>query len=354
MQNGIQELLKPKNIAIEALGENRAKIVIEPLDRGFGHTLGNALRRVLLSSMPGAAVVEARIENILHEYTSIQGVLEDVPDLLLNLRGLAVRVHSDEEILLPLRKKGPGEVTAGDIEIRHDVEIINPKHVLAHLSQDVEFAAELKVECGRGYRSAYNEVEEGDGRQIGQLRLDAWFSPIRRVAYNVQSTRVERRTDLDKLILDIETNGTVRPGDAIRQAARLLIEQFAVFADLESPLSRDTVVDESATAELAPLLLAPVEQLALTVRSTNCLKQENIYYVGDLVQRTEKELLLTPKFGKKSLVEIKEKLASHNLELGQKLENWPPPGLQSPAEETQDESEEPGSLVDLGNPKGLS
>ncbi len=332
MESVVQELLKPKHINIEALGDFRAKIVIEPLDRGFGHTLGNALRRVLLSSMPGAAVVEARVENVLHEYTTVRGVLEDVPDLLLNLRGVAVRVFSGDEILLPLRKKGPGAVTAGDIEIRHDVEIINPGHVIAHLTQDVEFAAELKVESGRGYRPVQNEVEEEEeaGQQIGQLRLDAWFSPIRRVTYDVQSTRVEQRTDLDKLILDIETNGTIQPGDALGEAARLLIDQFSTFVNMDSVAGREAV-SSADSAALAPILIESVEQLQLTVRSTNCLKQENIYYVGDLVQRTESELLRTPNFGKKSLIEIKESLARHGLELGQQIEDWPPPDLQAAA-----------------------
>ncbi|MCH9675360.1 MAG: DNA-directed RNA polymerase subunit alpha [Gammaproteobacteria bacterium] len=328
MQANAPQLLKPKLVDVRNLSRpNTSRITIEPLDRGFGHTLGNALRRVLLSSMPGWAVVEVEIEGVLHEYTTVEGVQEDVTDILLNLKGLAIRTNSKNEATLTIHKKGPGVVLASDIQHDHDVEIVNPDHVIAHLSKEGELKIEMLVLLGRGYQpaSAVTEDTEMD-RQPGKLVLDASFSPVRRVTYAVESARVEQRTDLDKLVVEIETNGTIEPEFAIRVATTLLQEQLSVFSDLppdgerpqKAPAQQDT---------FDPILLRPVDDLELTVRSANCLKAESIYYVGDLIQKTEVELLKTPNLGKKSLTEIKDVLASRGLSLGMRLEDWPPPGL---------------------------
>jgi DNA-directed RNA polymerase subunit alpha len=307
------------------VGANTAKITIEPLDRGFGHTLGNALRRVLLSSIPGAAITEVEIDGVLHEYTTVEGVQEDVTDILLNLKGLAIRMHAREESTITINKKGPCTVYASDIVLDHDVEIVNPDHVVAHLSKQGELNMSMKVEMGRGYQPATVRANEEEGdRPIGKLVLDASFSPVRRVAYIVESARVEQRTDLDKLVVEIETNGTLDSEDAVRQSAKLLRDQLAVFVDLSGS---DPDLAVPAPTEVDPILLRPVDDLELTVRSANCLKAESIYYVGDLIQRTEVELLKTPNLGKKSLTEIKDVLASNGLALGMRLENWPPPGL---------------------------
>ena len=328
-QEVISEFLRPRGVKIQPLGANRAKITVEPFERGFGHTLGNALRRVLLSSMPGAAIVEAEIEGVLHEYTSIQGIQEDVVDILLNLKKIAIRIHNRNEVELSLSKTGPGPATAGDIVCDHDIEIVNPSLVIANLTDTGEIRVFLKVVKGRGYQPAVNQATfEEPTRPIGKLQLDASFSPVRRVTYNVESARVEQRTDLDKLIIDIETNGTIDPEEAIRHAGGILKNQLEVFVDLQG---EDDIghVDE---VQVDAILLRPVDELELTVRSANCLKSEDINYIGDLVQRTEVELLRTPNLGRKSLTEIKEVLDSHNLELGTRLENWPPVTLQKEQE----------------------
>ncbi len=326
MQSNVTDLLKPRVVDVKQLTGNSAKITIEPLDRGFGHTLGNALRRVLLSSMSGCAVTEVEIDGVLHEYTTIEGVQEDVTEILLNLKGLAIRMHAKDEATLSLSKKGPGEVLANDIVLDHDVELLNPEHLLAHLTKAGVLTMTVKVERGRGYQPSVSRVIEEEGeRPIGKLLLDASFSPIRRVAYVVDSARVEQRTNLDKLIMEIETNGTVDPEDAIRQAAAVLQDQLSVFVALSG--EKEPREAEKPEAEIDPILLRPVDDLELTVRSANCLKAEGIYYVGDLIQRTEVELLKTPNLGKKSLTEIKDVLASRGLSLGMRLENWPPPGL---------------------------
>ena len=317
-------LLKPRIIDVQSVSPVEAKVVMEPFERGFGHTLGNALRRILLSSMPGYAPTEVSIDGVLHEYSTIDGVQEDVVDILLNLKGIVFKLHNREVVTLKLSKEGEGVIRAGDIELPHDVEIINPEHVIAHLSTAGKLAMEIKVEKGRGYVPG-NVRNLGDAKTIGQLVLDASFSPVRRVAYSVENARVEQRTDLDKLIVDIETNGVVEPEEAIRYAARVLIEQLSVFADLEGSAR---VAEASKPAQVDPVLLRPVDDLELTVRSANCLKAENIYYIGDLIQRTENELLKTPNLGRKSLNEIKEVLAARGLTLGMKLENWPPAGLE--------------------------
>ena len=317
-------LLKPRIIDVQSLSPVHAKVVMEPFERGYGHTLGNALRRILLSSMPGYAATEVSIDGVLHEYSTIDGVQEDVVDILLNLKGVVFKLHNREEAVLQLSKEGEGVVRAGDIVVSHDVEIINPEHVIAHLSSGGKLSLELKVERNRGYIPG-NLRQLADGsKSIGKLVLDASFSPVRRVSYFVESARVEQRTDLDKLIMEIETNGVIEPEESIRMSARILMEQLSVFADLEGT---DMPVEHQKTVQVDPLLLRPVDDLELTVRSANCLKAESIYYIGDLIQRTENELLKTPNLGRKSLNEIKEVLAARGLTLGMKLENWPPAGL---------------------------
>jgi len=325
MQASVGEFLKPRVVKVTPTNPKQAKVVIEPFERGFGHTLGNALRRVLLSSMPGAAITEAEIDGVLHEYTSIEGVQEDVVDILLNLKQVAIRLNAREETQLRLHKKGPGPVTAGDIQLDHDVEVLNSDLVIANLTKAGELNMTLKVERGRGYRPAVQRAnfEESSG-PIGRLQLDASFSPIRRVTYTVESARVEQRTNLDKLILDIETNGTIDAEEAIRRAGAILKDQLSVFVDLQG---QDEGAAKAAEQQFDPILLRPVDELELTVRSANCLKAENIHYIGDLVQRNEVELLRTQNLGKKSLTEIKEVLESHGLWLGMRLDNWPPVSL---------------------------
>ena len=321
-------LLKPKAINVEPLGGHRAKVTLEPFERGYGHTLGNALRRVLLSSMVGYAPTEVTIAGVLHEYSTVDGVAEDVVNIMLNLKGVVFRLHNRDEVTLVLRKEGEGPVTAGDIQTPHDVEIINPEHVIAHLSQGGKLDMQIKVEKGRGYVPG-NLRRFGDEptKSIGRIVLDASFSPVKRVSYAVENARVEQRTDLDKLVMEIETNGAISPEEAIRASAKILVEQLAVFAQLEG--SEIAAFDQPAQrqTQFDPILLRPVDELELTVRSANCLKAENIYYIGDLIQRTETELLKTPNLGRKSLNEIKEVLASRGLTLGARLENWPPQGL---------------------------
>ena len=320
-------LLKPRIIDVQTLSPVHARVVMEPFERGYGHTLGNALRRILLSSMPGAAPTEVNIEGVLHEYSTLDGVREDVVDLMLNLKGVVLKLHGRGEAVLTLNKSGEGVVTAGDIEVGHDIEIINPDHVIAHVAPGGKLEMQIKVESGLGYVPANTRPSDGETKGIGRIVIDASFSPVRRVAYTVESARVEQRTDLDKLIIDIETNGAIEPEEAIRYAARVLMEQLSVFADLEgTPIA----VETPRPSQVDPILLRPVDDLELTVRSANCLKAENIYYIGDLIQRTETELLKTPNLGRKSLNEIKEVLASRGLTLGMRLENWPPAGLERP------------------------
>ena len=323
-------LLKPKTINVEQVGPNRAEVTLEPFERGYGHTLGNALRRVLLSSMPGYAATEVTIAGVLHEYSSIDGVQEDVVNILLNLKGVVFKLQNRDEVTLSLRKEGEGVVTAADIQTPHDVEIINPGHVIANLSVGGKLDMQIKVEKGRGYVPG-NVRRFGDepSKTIGRIVLDASFSPVKRVSYTVESARVEQRTDLDKLVMEIETNGAIAAEDAVRASARILVEQLAVFAQLEGgELAAFDSGAQRGGAQFDPILLRPVDELELTVRSANCLKAENIYYIGDLIQRTENELLKTPNLGRKSLNEIKEVLASRGLTLGMKLKNWPPANLE--------------------------
>ncbi len=325
MQESVNEFLKPRVVKVAPVNDLHAKVTIEPFERGYGHTLGNALRRILLSSMPGAAITESEIEGVLHEYTSIEGVQEDVVDILLNLKQVAVRMYTRDTAELRISKKGPGVVTGADIQLDHDVEIMNPDIVIANLTNEGELNMVLKVERGRGYRAATQRpaFEEQTG-PIGRLQLDASFSPVNRVTYDVEAARVEQRTDLDKLIIDIETNGTIDPEEAIRHAGSILKDQLSVFVDLET---EEEGANEEEENQVDPVLLRPVDELELTVRSANCLKTESVMYIGDLVQKTEVELLRTPNLGKKSLTEIKEILESNGLTLGMKLENWPPSNL---------------------------
>lgn len=325
MQTAVNEFLTPKNIDVTELGPMRARVVLEPLERGFGHTLGNALRRILLSSMPGCAVTEVEIAGVQHEYSAIEGVQEDVIEILLNIKEIAVVMHGKDSTTLTLRKRGPGPVTAGDIQLDHDVEVKNPGLLIANITSDIELDIRLTVSRGRGYQPADARMkDEEETRAIGKLQLDASYSPVKRLAYSVESARVEQRTDLDKLVLDLETNGTIDPEEAIRRAATILQQQLAVFVDLEGEKEAEP---EKKEDQIDPILLRPVDDLELTVRSANCLKAENIYYIGDLIQRTEVELLKTPNLGKKSLTEIKDILASRGLSLGMRLENWPPASL---------------------------
>lgn len=326
MQGSVTEFLKPRLVDIEQASSTYAKVTLEPLERGFGHTLGNALRRILLSSMPGCAVTEVEIDGVLHEYSTKEGIQEDILEILLNLKGLAVKVHGKDSVILTLNKSGIGPVTAEDITHDSDVEIVKPQHVICHLTdEDASINMRIKVQRGRGYVPASARIHaEDDERPIGRLLVDACYSPIERISYTVEAARVEQRTDLDKLVIEMETNGTIDPEEAIRRAATILAEQLEAFVDLRD-VRQPEVKEEKP--EFDPILLRPVDDLELTVRSANCLKAEAIHYIGDLVQRTEVELLKTPNLGKKSLTEIKDVLASRGLSLGMRLENWPPASI---------------------------
>ncbi len=324
MQSNATTFLKPRIIDVQNISPAHAKVVMEPFERGYGHTLGNALRRILLSSMPGYAPTEVKIAGVLHEYSTLEGVQEDVVDILLNLKGLVMKLHNRNDVTLKLKKATAGAVTGADIEQTHDVEILNPDHVIANLTAGGKIDMQIKVEKGRGYVAATARRTDQDNRSVGSILLDASYSPVRRVSYAVESARVEQRTDLDRLVMDIETNGAIEPEEAVRYAARVLVDQLSVFADLQgTPM----LAEEAKTPQIDPILLQPVDDLELTVRSANCLKAENIYYIGDLIQRTENELLKTPNLGRKSLNEIKEVLAIKGLTLGMKLENWPVAGI---------------------------
>jgi len=327
MYSEISKMLTPTVIKVDSDNTNHSKIVLEPLEAGYGHTLGNALRRILLSSMPGAAITEVTIDGVLHEYSTIEGVKEDVVDILLNLKEVAIRLASDDATL-SIDKKGPCVITAGDIQLPHDAEIVNPDHVIATINDHGVLKMTLKAERGIGFHLVDNfgpyDDETSPVKMVGHLKIDNSFSPIVKVAYAVDSTRVENRTDLDKLTIELETNGTIDAEQAIRMSATILQHQLHAFVDMSFVESRK---DNKEKTNFDPVLLRPVDDLELTVRSANCLKAENIYYIGDLVQKTENELLKTPNLGKKSLTEIKDVLASRSLSLGMKLENWPPATL---------------------------
>lgn len=325
MQSSVTEFLTPNVIGVDQKSPTHAKVTLEPLERGFGHTLGNAIRRILLSSMYGCAITDVEIDGVLHEYSTIEGVREDVIEILLNLKGLAFAMEGKDTVTLTVNAQGPGVVTGADVQLVDDVQLANPEHVIANIDGNTGLHMRITVARGRGYQPADSRVsEEDESRPIGKLQLDSSFSPVRRVSYVVENARVEQRTDLDKLVLDLETNGTLDPEDAIRAAATILQQQLAVFVDLEDAAESQPEEEE---AQVDPILLRPVDDLELTVRSANCLKAESIYYIGDLVQRTEVELLKTPNLGKKSLTEIKDVLASRGLSLGLRLENWPPASI---------------------------
>ncbi|MCD6039460.1 MAG: rpoA [Gammaproteobacteria bacterium] len=321
-QNNPYEFLTPREIVVEAVTPFHARVTLEPLELGFANTLGTTLRRILLSSMPGAAIVKVKIDKVLHEFGTLVGVREDVTEILLNLKKVAIKLMGREEVTLKLNKKGPGPVLAGDIESEHDTQIVNPDLVIAHLNEAGTLNMTLTVQLGRGYQTAsIQSLDEANEEKVsvGVLNLDASFSPVRRVSYSVENARVEQRTNLDKLVIDLETNGTLDPEEAIRRAATILQQQLAPFVDLKSS---PTLKESSDQQSVNPLFMRPVDDLELTVRSANCLKAESIFYIGDLVQRTEADLLKTPNLGKKSLTEIKNVLATHELSLGMRLEHW--------------------------------
>lgn len=324
----INEMLTPTVLKVQSDRANYARIVLEPLERGFGHTLGYALRRILMSFMPGSAITEVTIDGVLHEYSTIEGVQEDVVNILLNIKDVAVRLDGSKEATLSLNKTGPCQVTAGDIELSHGVQILNPDYVIANLNEYGKLAMTLKVEKGIGFRSTDTFTRLLDDeiaiKSVGKLKIDSTFSPIKKVAYFVDNARVENRTDLDKLTIELQTNGTIDAEEAIRYAASILQRQLHSFVDIKFEESKH---DKNTQNEFDPILLRPVDDLELTVRSANCLKAENICYIGDLVLKTESELLKTPNLGKKSLTEIKDVLATRSLSLGMKLENWPPAAL---------------------------
>jgi DNA-directed RNA polymerase subunit alpha len=330
MADAVSDFLKPRIVKVEPVGGKRshARVSMEPLERGFGHTLGNALRRILLSSMAGCAVTEVEIQGVLHEYTTLEGVQEDVLEILLNLKDLAISMKGKDEATFTLSKKGPGPVLAQDIALDHTAEIANPELVIANITGDTTLSMTLTVRRGRGYEPATAREDDSADRPIGMLQLDASYSPIRRVAIDVQSARVEQRTDLDRLVIDLETNGTMEPKAAIQKAAAILRDQLSSFVALEGSMPLESGEELSPVQPpIDPILLRPVDDLELTVRSANCLKAENIYLIGDLIQRTEVELLKTPNLGKKSLTEIKDVLATRGLSLGMRLENWPPENI---------------------------
>ncbi|MEY4960354.1 MAG: hypothetical protein RL610_533 [Pseudomonadota bacterium] len=327
--------LTPRIIDVQNISPLHAKVTMEPFERGYGHTLGNALRRILLSSMSGFAPTEVLISGVVHEYSTLDGVQEDVVDILLNLKGIVLKLHNRTETVLTLKKEGAGLVTAGNIDAGHDVEILNPEHIIAHLTAGGKLDMQITVAEGRGYVPGSMRLIEKGSRTVGSILLDASFSPVRRVSYSVESARVEQRTDLDRLVMDIETNGVVDPEEAIRYAAKVMVEQLSVFTVLKgTPVQ----IEQPKTPQVDPVLLRPVDDLELTVRSANCLKAENIYYIGDLIQRSESELLRTPNLGRKSLNEIKEVLATHGLSLGMKLENWVPVNLEKSNKEISHEA----------------
>lgn len=324
----INDMLTPKALKVQFDAPNHSRIVLEPLERGFGHTLGNALRRILISSMPGAAITEVSIDGVLHEYSTMEGVQEDVVNILLNLKEVALKMTVGQTATLTLNKKGPCQVTAADIEVSHGIEVVNPEHVIANLNEHGELNMTLTVQKGVGFHKSDTFIrfseDELPKKSVGNLKIDNTYSPVKKVAYTVDNARVENRTDLDKLTIELQTNGTLDPEEAIRMSANILQRQLGAFVDMTLI---DAEVDTADQHDFDPVLLRSVDDLELTVRSANCLKAENIYYIGDLVQKTENELLKTPNLGKKSLTEIKDVLASRDLSLGMTLENWPPENL---------------------------
>ena len=335
LQKNWQALIKPNKLNIEpgAVPAREAAVVAEPLERGFGLTLGNALRRVLLSSLQGAAVTSVQIDGVLHEFSSIPGVNEDVTDIVLNIKSMGLRMHGDGPKRIRLSATGPGEITAGMIETGHDIEVMDPDLVICTLDQGATINMEMTVETGKGYVPAtQNRPEDAP---IGLIPVDAVFSPVRKVSYTVQNTRVGQVTDYDKLMLRVETNGAVKPEDSVALAARILQDQLQLFINFDEPqLARDE--DKAVDLPFNKHLLRKVDELELSVRSANCLKNDNIVYIGDLVQKTEPEMLRTPNFGRKSLNEIKEVLAEMGLHLGMEIPNWPPENIEELAKRLEE------------------
>ena len=335
IQKNWQELIKPLKLNVDGFQDDKrcSKIVAEPLERGFGLTLGNALRRVMLSSLQGAAITGIQIEGIQHEFSSLPGVMEDVTEIIMNLKTLSIKKHSDMSKKLRLKAQGPCVVTASQFEDNPDIEILDPDLVICTLDKDAKIAFEATVKTGKGYVPASQQNTEEI--PIGMIPIDAIFSPVRRIAYKVENMRVGQRTDFDKLILDVETNGALKPEDAVALAARILQDQLQKFINFEEPLA---IEEERQEAELpfSRNLLKKVAELELSVRSSNCLLTDNIVYIGDLVQKSESDLLRTPNFGRKSLNEIKEVLVNMGLELGMKIEGWPPEDIEEIARKIED------------------
>ena len=319
MPNTATDVPRVQDIQVEAHSSTKAIVTLEPLERGYGYTIGNALRRILLSSMPGAAITEVQIDGALHEYSTLPGVQEDLLNITLNLKGVAVRLNGADEAEIRLRETGPGDVKAGDFQLGQEVEIANPEHLICTLNDNGSIVLDATVTKGRGYQPALTAADTEENMIVGRLRLDASYSPMRNVSYTVEATRVEQRTDMDKLIFTLESDGTIDPEEAIRHAATILTRQLAAFVDPEN------VNDTTAPAkenDIDPFLLQSVDELELTVRSANCLKAEQIFVVGELVQKEETDLLRTPNLGAKSLAEIKSVLAVRGLSLGMEIPGW--------------------------------
>ncbi|MEQ7155642.1 DNA-directed RNA polymerase subunit alpha [Brevundimonas aurifodinae] len=332
-----QELIRPEKPQIE-LGsdaQRKARLVAEPLERGFGVTLGNALRRVLLSSLQGAAVTAIQIDGVVHEFSSLEGVREDVVDIVLNIKQLALRMHAEGPKRMTLRATGPGVVTAGQIDVPADIEVLNPDHIICTLDDGASVRMELTVQNGKGYvASEFNRPEDAP---IGLIAVDALYSPVKRVAYRVEPTRQGQSLDYDKLVLEVETNGAVSPVDAVAYASRILQDQLQIFITFEEPKKAVEATEGKPDLPFNPALLKKVDELELSVRSANCLKNDNIVYIGDLIQKTEGEMLRTPNFGRKSLNEIKEVLTSMGLSLGMDVPNWPPENIEDLAKKFDDQ-----------------
>lgn len=332
-----QELIRPEKPQIEASSDpqRKSRLVAEPLERGFGVTLGNALRRVLLSSLQGAAVTAIQIDGVVHEFSSLEGVREDVVDIVLNIKQLALRMHAEGPKRMTLRATGPGPVTAGQIDVPSDIEVLNPDHVICTLDDGASVRMELTVQNGKGYvASEFNRPEDAP---IGLIAVDALYSPVKRVAYRVEPTRQGQSLDYDKLILEVETNGAVSPVDAVAYASRILQDQLQIFITFDEPKKAVEAADGKPDLPFNPALLKKVDELELSVRSANCLKNDNIVYIGDLIQKTEGEMLRTPNFGRKSLNEIKEVLATMGLSLGMDVPNWPPENIEDLAKKFDDQ-----------------
>jgi DNA-directed RNA polymerase subunit alpha len=332
-----QELIRPEKPQIDAGSDpqRKARLVAEPLERGFGVTLGNALRRVLLSSLQGAAVTAIQIDGVVHEFSSLEGVREDVVDIVLNIKQLALRMHAEGPKRMTLRATGPGPVTAGQIDAPADIEVLNPDHVICTLDEGASVRMELTVQTGKGYVAA--EFNRPEDAPIGLIAVDALYSPVKRVAYRVEPTRQGQSLDYDKLIMEVETNGAVSPVDAVAYASRILQDQLQIFITFEEPKAAVEAQDGKPDLPFNPALLKKVDELELSVRSANCLKNDNIVYIGDLIQKTEGEMLRTPNFGRKSLNEIKEVLATMGLSLGMDVPNWPPENIEDLAKKFEDQ-----------------